>query len=685
MARLAGTLTGGDGKPLANYNLILVATKTSSQVINTADTLIVLTATGGYSFDCKPGEYLVTLSKEGRAATIAGKLNVYADSPAGTLNDYMGALSGELTPEIVRRVQEIIAAANAAVADVIAKVDKATADVEKISADAQALFDSLSAELDNQLVLLKNDMEEFKADTKQDINNVVAESLTEINSIRDEVANDRQLVIERVAANELYAQAMNDAASLAQSLADSGVKTFNTMADILAYLNANSSTPDGTVFRLIAIGSEQEPLFLRYSRNGAGERVFQVVGGDLAPGGLRRFQDRLDQVVQNQFVPLTNDEDIVFVVTDPDGNTTWLQARGSDGGPTKWAISMLNKAMGVNNTQEATAEGEQIFYAITDEQGFLTDLSIRESDGQFSEFVVKRLAQRIKTYIGGNDGGGSAEDKNLRIDNNSLEFGHLLSFVNGTKRKAENIPLPSNPNNFDLGQNRAFRITRGDAYDNGKLSTAIVYCGGLNGTNLDWRSEFSGLKPANMVWAAGNFSLNQYGSPLAMADVGYLISNLFDNYNVGAYILFGNSMGGMTACNALLTQNTLPKPAGLYLVDPMVNLSDRWNSERKEIIRAAYGINSSGSDYNEKTAGYDPMLHHWSHFKGIPVRIIASTGDTTVPYNSNAKALSDKLSGHTDVSLKTLTSAGHNTADRYDQSDLLLWITQSVIKTNNVF
>lgn len=664
MARLSGLLTGGDGKPLANYNLIIVATKTSNEILNTADTLIVVGANGAYSFDCKPGEYLVTLSKEGRAATIAGKLTVYADSPDGTLNDYMGAISTELTPEIIRRVREIIAAANLAAEGVIKAVDDAKADLQEIAESSQQEFTELQA-----------DIEQFKQQAKTDFDTVVKESVDEVSLIREDAERINAEIKNSVSINSNYDLAIQSAVNVINGIGDSQLRTYENLES--AFSDSNIAARE--VFRVLDPDPEVGG-FMIYRMVNRTQKTATLLTTAIGGQGYYNLNKRFDNAFKETEKVPTDGEPILYAIRDISDNITWLAVSDVDGGPTKHSAKLIAKALGQETTPGVYADQEELFYSVTDNNGNVTDLSIRALDGQFCEFVVKRLAERIKPLIGG--GGGGDGTANLKQELPDYQAPYMISCFRGINNKIDNVPPQANPFDMDYGTGRKFRITAGDSYRVGVPSIAILYCGGLNGTNIDWRTEFSGLKPVNMIWAAANFGLNQYGSPTAMQDYDLLVETLLANFNVCQIILFGNSMGAMTALNGLLTSKRA-RPSGVYLTDPMCNLADRWNSERKEIIRSAYGINSSGSDYAQKTSGYDPMLHRWEDYKGVPFRIIASTNDTTVPYSNNAKMLYDKLSPHVDCTMLTLSSTGHNTADRYDQNDFITWAINSVIKTQN--
>ncbi|MGQ3794078.1 hypothetical protein, partial [Klebsiella quasipneumoniae] len=63
-----------------------------------------------------------------------------------------------------------------------------------------------------------------------------------------------------------------------------------------------------------------------------------------------------------------------------------------------------------------------------------------------------------------------------------------------------------------------------------------------------------------------------------------------------------------------------------------------------------------------------------SRFQGIPISIVASNKDSTVQFSENTMALVNKLTGHNDIDLLDVNSAGHNTPDRFIKTRLLEFI-----------
>ena len=85
----------------------------------------------------------------------------------------------------------------------------------------------------------------------------------------------------------------------------------------------------------------------------------------------------------------------LVVFLDADRRETWLGADASDGGPTPWATTMMQKRLGIGPEEAAG-----YLFALTDANRNLTDLAIRSTDGQFADFVIERLKKRILSGTG---------------------------------------------------------------------------------------------------------------------------------------------------------------------------------------------------------------------------------------------------------------------------------------------
>lgn len=360
-------------------------------------------------------------------------------------------------------------------------------------------------------------------------------------------------------------------------------------------------------------------------------------------------------------------KELLYCVRDADGYQTWIGVSLEDGGPSAHAERMIRDRLGLHIATDIMADDEQLLWAVVDADGNLTDLAVRAFDGQLADFAVRRISARMLSSV--NQSISSQLDP-LRVPRDAPGYQTLASMTRWAAQRGRNGSV-SGPIDFTTATNRQnARLTFPSPYAKDDPMLLVLYFGGVgSGPTLTPPSEYSALNNDGIIWARCNYEGDHYGSPKAMQDVAEVYEQACKLAPVGGVVLLGNSMGGMGALNALL-RNVVPGVLGLYLTDPVANLWDRYNSNRQDLIKAAYGINSAGTDYSVKTAGYDPMLRHWSDFRGVPVYCIASSGDTLVPMSTNAQQLYDTFSQHLDFVLVDKGSAGHNSADRFDPTAL---------------
>lgn len=470
---------------------------------------------------------------------------------------------------------------------------------------------------------------------------------------------------------DLVAQiaAVDDKVATASGLVDEAKLIMDR--DIYASVNAalaDPNLPNGAYFRIV--GNNTSGAFLYYRKNSASSSTslvaiptasqVNVLNSTLANAvNLAMFNAVIKQVD-----PIFGDKDILYAVRDSAGYQTWLGVSAVDGGPSAYAEKMLRDRFGIQQQKNFLAAGEEISWAVTDKNGNLTDLAIRAIDGQLAQYAVNRIGDRI---AGGIKQDVAKQIDPMKIPRDAPGFQVLASMSRWAAQRGRGESITS-PINFTTPiNNQNARLTFANTpYSNDGPMLMIIYFGGVgSGPTLTPPPEYASLANDGIIWARCNFEGDHYGSPKCMEDVANVYTQACKLAPIGGVLLLGNSMGGMGALNALLT-GVVPGVLGLYLTDPVCNLFDRYNSSRQGLIQTAYGIASNGSDYSTKTAGYDPVLRHWTDFRGAPVYCIASTGDDLVPMATNAQLLYDTFSQHVDMQLEVHTTAGHNTADRFD-------------------
>lgn len=147
-AKISGVLTSPNNTPMRDVTILLTASRTSLNVLETAAAQDTTDAEGRYSFESVPaGTYDVTLLYRGAPRQEVGRINIYADTIGGTLNQLLDAPEEPTEPDWLSKVQSAIDAANAAeesakraesfADDVIAGVDESKLHAANAAASAQ--------------------------------------------------------------------------------------------------------------------------------------------------------------------------------------------------------------------------------------------------------------------------------------------------------------------------------------------------------------------------------------------------------------------------------------------------------------------------------------------------------------------------------------------------------------------
>ena len=376
---------------------------------------------------------------------------------------------------------------------------------------------------------------------------------------------------------------------------------------------------------------------------------------------------RLDAVV-GRLPETENIEDLAFVVTDKDGKETWVSARASDGGPTDWTMRHLSDRLGVLSNQDT-----EYLFGVVDEQERITDLAVRASDGQIPDWVMDRWRERLGLIQSVDTQGAGVSSPMVPI---------LQSIAAGVERHVAGDPIQPAVVDFNTGTalDQPAKIFFPDRYNDVRPMPLVISFMGI-GSTVGSHWTYTDLRPklieAGALMGGGAYGGDLYGAPQMLASVRDLYEKALRIAPVSGVVLFGNSMGGIGALNALTT-GAIPNVLGVYLTDPTFDLRQRYDSSegRATTIREAYGIATDGSDYDQKTAGYDPALRPAADFQGVPIRIYSSTGDTL--WADHTVKLVEQLSATNDVDVHDTGSEGHNTTDRFNGTDLAAFVTKCV-------
>ncbi len=175
-------------------------------------------------------------------------------------------------------------------------------------------------------------------------------------------------------------------------------------------------------------------------------------------------------------------------------------------------------------------------------------------------------------------------------------------------------------------------------------------------------------------WSIGSaFGYNRaWGNDAALGAIEALSEYIGEFVSQVTDTLFhGQSMGAQTLA-VMYAQNRIPNVRGLASVDGALNLAAAFaHPAHRPSITAAYGIDSSGSDFAVKTAGHDPCQIPASVFADKNFVLWASPDDTSIPKSQHADVFAGRVNPVADNFALYPVTGGHVTASHYQPVPLM--------------
>lgn len=391
----------------------------------------------------------------------------------------------------------------------------------------------------------------------------------------------------------------------------------------------------------------------------------QISSVDGLPTTYARFAIRKSASIDDSKHLIINGESTIYSIKDANDNPTWLQVSAIDGGPTRFAKNAIKNAVFIEDSLHVIINGEKILYSIKDKNGNPTAISVRQSDGMFADFVIADIQSRLTNIVPNLD--------DLHYRPKPTDFQILSSIARGVTRHVVNKPLPAKITNFTNSTAQNSRLTFPNSYSDATPIVLVICFEGVGDQALDIRAAYSDVLNNGVLWARCQFHDDSYGSPKAMQDAIELYRKACEIAPIAGVIIVGNSMGGVAALNALTTES-IPNILGVYLTDPVCDLRQRYDNGRSNEINTAYECNSA--TYTEKTKGYDPMLHHWSKFRGVPLSIVVTSNDSLVLKAQHTDKLVTKLANYNKISVIDTKAPDHNAPEEFIVTNLINFINQ---------
>lgn len=407
----------------------------------------------------------------------------------------------------------------------------------------------------------------------------------------------------------------------------------------------------------------------RWTRTSAEDMT--PVTGDWTDTGLSD-KDLAIEYADNQKVQkytALNRQGVLYEVTDAQGSPTWIQVSDTDGMPTEFSKSAIRGSAGISDSKLIILKDGALLFCVPDSNGNPTAISVRQSDGMFPDFVIENIASRLNITPS-----EDLELSGLQYKPKPTDFQILSSVARGVARHVVNAPLPSPITDYINSTAQPVRLTFPNIYSDATPLILVICFEGIGDfEDLTMRAAYADLKNHGVVWARCRFHENHYGNPQSMQDAREVYQKACEIAPIGGVVVVGNSMGGVAALNALTTQS-VPNILGVYLTDPVCDLRQRYDNGRSGDINAAYDC--TAATYLEKTKGHDPMLQHWSKFKGVPISIVATSNDSLVTMSAHTNKLAEKLRQHNDIKVIDTQAGWHNHPDEFIASNLTSFINQ---------
>lgn len=288
-----------------------------------------------------------------------------------------------------------------------------------------------------------------------------------------------------------------------------------------------------------------------------------------------------------------------------------------------------------------------------------------------------------KTALNAAIAGSVGTTLDSRYARNIRSMGHILkdSMALGMFNAMNGTPTPSGESVLSIeGQNATVGFPL-SGLDHRRPVTLVVHCQGDGGgyvPSSSFRPLMDAAVDAGFIVAISELHGPSFGGPEAMRDIQALVGKVAQMFPIRGVILSGESMGALPACNAVT--NGIVDALGLFLVQPTLDLRVAYAAapQYKHSIELAFGIDESGSDFEEKTYGYQPLDRKATDYRGTPLYVCASDDDSLVVRSVHADRLEELLAGHVPITHSN-GSGNHGDISQFKSAEFLtfLWTTSS--------
>lgn len=200
-----------------------------------------------------------------------------------------------------------------------------------------------------------------------------------------------------------------------------------------------------------------------------------------------------------------------------------------------------------------------------------------------------------------------------------------------------------------------------------KSGNPTVLCFHGNGSDENVMSDNANQASVNNALLSAGYSVitatyianrSTWGASVSIESYLAALKWFLNRYVIGDVYLYGNSMGGLESLIALSDYRFMAKAwAGTHSATNLRNNYE--NALFNSLIKTAYGVDESGTNYAEKTNGHDPMLIGSGMYKGTPMWVLYATDDAAVIQQYNTVLFVEKIKGFSPIEVNE-TTGGHS-------------------------
>lgn len=394
-------------------------------------------------------------------------------------------------------------------------------------------------------------------------------------------------------------------------------------------------------------------------------------------GGAASFYFGVDCGTSGHALAANDPDTIVIGISNANARNKVMGANLTAGGVTNEAATTLGSNPTVDRTYLVTIDADDIWLTLTMKAvGVIGDLhSWRVRRAQLAS--AGKTVNNIYCYLTDARGSAGSGLGPFILSTGTLQPTRTKTLASQTIEGAE-FRIRNTSKDATSAQ---WLYALPKSYEPRKPSPVVLWAHqSLTGAAVDpW--EETRVQPVTQALLDAGFivaavsTTDNYGNDTETDLYHELYKHLRTNFNTGPLFWYGASMGALTMFNAI-SHREWPTPAAAAAVGGAYSLRGVYDLPAyTALVQAAYGIAGNGSDYDAKTAGYDPILRDGADFRGVPIRLYTSAGDTVQP-PAGSEAFADLLTPYAPEADVVYGTGAHLDPSQYQAADVVAFFTR---------